>query len=114
MEKFAAWPNIRHINSYRVPSPRISADEAREQRPTQKGKQSQGLYEYDAILQDDMAKIFKDGFTDRVQDSIHASECCTRAVYCIESYTFKPRIYILYLRHVYYKGGWFMVSETLE
>jgi hypothetical protein len=28
-----------------------------------------------------MAEMFKDGFIDRAQNSIHASECCTRAVY---------------------------------
>jgi hypothetical protein len=41
--------------------------------------------------------MFKDGFIDRVQNSIHASECCTQAVsrYCIKSYTFGSRIYIV-------------------
>jgi hypothetical protein len=71
----------------------------------------------DAITQDDMAEMFKDGFIDRMQNSIHVSECCTRAMHCIKSYTFKPRIYIAAARaciHVYYKGPWFVVSETLE
>jgi hypothetical protein len=72
MERFAGH-NIRSINFYRVL--RISADKAQEQRPTQNGRGSQGLYEYDSILlQDNMAEMFKDGFIDRMQNSIHASE----------------------------------------
>jgi hypothetical protein len=107
-----AWTNIRHINSYRVL--RISADEAREQRSTQKGKQSRGLHEYDAnhpILWDDMAEMFKDGFIDRVQNSIHALECCNLLEPYIASNSIPldpASIFFILLRHVYTKdvGSW--------
>lgn len=65
MERFA-WPNInlRHIDPYHVL--RISTDEARERRHNHKGKRGGPLrVQYDTILHDGMAEMFKDGFNDK-------------------------------------------------